>query len=274
MKTSFTLYKVLCVSTLVAGLAVAPDLRAQTNPMDQTQNAKVPDSTADKNSATTGAPGENAAASATDKTSSKDLTNSLDKNPSSNSTDSANKSATKDPTTVTQHDAAAREASNKETASLSGSGTSKNVSEPKQDSDKDFLCKAAQGGMTEVELGKLAQQNGSSTDVKQFGSRMVSDHSQADSQLKAVADKKGISVPTALDKKHQAMVSHLQHLSGPAFDRAYVHMMVKDHQKDVTEFREESTSAQDPDVKNFAGSTLPTIESHLAEIQKIQGEIK
>jgi putative membrane protein len=272
MKTSSTLHKLLCVSAVITGLAFSPTLHADT-PMDQTQNTKTPDSTADQNSASTGAPGQGAAASATDKTSSKDPT-SLDKNPSSNSTDSANKSATKDPTTTTQHDAAAREASDKETAGLGGSGSSRSSGESEKVSDNDFLFKAAQGGMTEVELGKLAQQNGSAADVKEFGSRMVTDHSQADSQLKAVADKKGVTIPSTLDKKHQAMVDHLSHLNGAAFDHAYVHMMVKDHQKDVTEFREESTSAQDPDVRSFAGNTLPTVESHLAAIQKIQGEIK
>ena len=128
--------------------------------------------------------------------------------------------------------------------------------------------------MTEVELGKLAQQNGSSADVKQFGSHMVMDHSKANDELKALAAKKGITVPETLDAKHQAMVDRFNHLSGPAFDRAYVHAMVRDHEKDAAEFRAASNKAQDPDVKSFAGTTLKVIESHLSDIKSIQSKMQ
>ncbi len=128
--------------------------------------------------------------------------------------------------------------------------------------------------MTEVELGKLAQQNGSSADVKQFGSHMVMDHSKANSELKAIAEQKGVDVPASLDPKHQAVVDRFQHLSGSAFDEAYVHTMVKDHEKDVAEFREESTQAEDPKLKTFAENTLQVIETHLSDIKSIQSKMK
>jgi putative membrane protein len=143
-----------------------------------------------------------------------------------------------------------------------------------QISDKDFLIKAAQGGMTEVELGKLAQEQAASPDVKQFGSRMVADHSKANAELKTVADKKGVTVPTTLDVKHQAMVDRLQHLNGPAFDKAYVKMMVRDHERDAAEFRQAAANAQDPEVKTFADNTLKVIESHLSDIKSIQNSQK
>ncbi len=103
---------------------------------------------------------------------------------------------------------------------------------------------------------------------------MVADHSKADTDLKAVAEKKGVTVPQNLDAKHQAMVTRFQHLSGSAFDRAYVKAMVRDHEKDASEFREASTSAQDPAVKAFAGDTLKVIESHLSDIRSIQNNMK
>ena len=103
---------------------------------------------------------------------------------------------------------------------------------------------AAQGGMTEVELGKLASEKGSSSEVKSFGAKMVTDHSAANDKLKSIADSKGIMVPSKLDSKHQAMVDKFQHLSGTAFDKAYVHAMVKDHEKTADSFRTESTSGR------------------------------
>ncbi len=106
--------------------------------------------------------------------------------------------------------------------------------------------KASQGGMTEVELGKLAESNGSSADVKQFGSHMVMDHGKANDQLMSLAQQKNLTVSSSLDVKHQATVYKFKHMSGPAFDKAYVNEMVKDHKMDASLFRQESTSAQDP----------------------------
>ena len=189
----------------------------------------------------------------------------MDKNPSLAPTDSATTSATKDPN--------ATESNDKEQVAKSSESKSES-SESKDMSDDAFLRKAAQGGMTEVELGKLAQEKGSAADVKEFGSHMVMDHSKADANLKSLAEKKGVTVPATLDAKHQAMVDHFQHLSGPAFDKAYVHAMVKDHEKDAAEFRAESTGAQDPEVKTFATDTLKVIEMHLSDIKSIESSMK
>ncbi len=135
--------------------------------------------------------------------------------------------------------------------------------------DHHFMDKAAQGGMAEVELGQLAEQNGSSQQVKDFGKRMVTDHSKANDELKQLASQKGVSLPTTLDAKDQATKDRLSKLQGDAFDKAYMKDMVTDHKKDVAEFKHESTSAHDPDVKAWAGKTLPTLESHLQEAEKI-----
>ena len=135
--------------------------------------------------------------------------------------------------------------------------------------DQKFVKKAAQGGMAEVELGKLATQKASSDDVKKFGQRMVDDHTKANDQLKQIAGNKGISLPTDLDAKDQALKDRLSKLEGEQFDRAYMKNMVRDHTKDVSEFRKESTSAKDSDLKNFASQTLPTLEDHLKEAKNI-----
>jgi len=137
--------------------------------------------------------------------------------------------------------------------------------------DRKFMDKAAQGGMAEVELGQLAEQNGESSDVKAFGKRMVDDHSKANDQLKQIAAQKGVSLPTTLDAKDQATKDRLSKLHGSAFDKAYMRDMVMDHKKDVAEFKRECTTAHDSDLKNWANQTTPTLESHLSEAEKISG---
>src|SRR5439155_4111397 len=133
----------------------------------------------------------------------------------------------------------------------------------KQRSDQKFVTDAAKGGMAEVELGKLAQDKASSDQVKNFGKRMVDDHSKANDELQTLAKNKNITLPTNLDPKDKALRDRLSKLSGAAFDRAYMNAMLSDHQKDISEFKRESTAGKDPDVKAFASKTLPTLEEHL-----------
>src|SRR5207248_5007839 len=108
--------------------------------------------------------------------------------------------------------------------------------------DRQFIKKAAQGGLAEVELGKLATEKAASPEVKQFGQRMVDDHGKANDQLKQVASQKGITVPEKLNAKDAATKARLEKLSGKAFDRAYMQDMVADHTKDVSEFRDRKST--------------------------------
>jgi len=140
--------------------------------------------------------------------------------------------------------------------------------------DQQFVMKAAQGGMAEVELGRLATQKAASGDVKQFGQRMVDDHSKANDELKSIASSKGVNLPTDVGAKNKADMDHLSALSGAEFDRAYMQHMVKDHKTDVAEFRKESNSGKDNDVKGFAAKTLPTLEEHLKMAQDTFNKVK
>jgi putative membrane protein len=128
--------------------------------------------------------------------------------------------------------------------------------------DLDFVKKAAEGGMAEVELGKVAQQNGEDQQVKQFGARMRQDHSSANQQLESIASQKGVQLPKQLDAKDQKELDRLSQLKGVTFDRAYMRMMTQDHDKDVKEFQHEAQAAKDPDIKNFAQQTLSVIQQH------------
>jgi len=140
--------------------------------------------------------------------------------------------------------------------------------------DKSFVEKAAVGGLAEVSMGKMAQEKGSSDQVKQFGARMVEDHSKANDELKQVASSKGITLPTDLDAKHKAKMDKMEKLSGAQFDRAYMDDMVADHKQDVADFKKEANSGKDSDVKAFAAKTLPTLEDHLKMAQSTDASVK
>ena len=130
------------------------------------------------------------------------------------------------------------------------------------DKDKTFMKKAAKGGMMEVAMGQVAEQKGQSEDVKSFGKRMVTDHSKANDELKSIASKKGVQLPTK------------QHSGKWTSDKAYMDMMVKDHEKDLAEFKEQANSGSDPDVKKFAEETAKVVQEHLDLAKEIQGKLK
>lgn len=140
--------------------------------------------------------------------------------------------------------------------------------------DAKFAVAAANGGMAEVELGQLAQQKAANARVKDFGGMMVSDHSKANVELKALAKSKGITLPVAIDAEEQKVKDELSAKSGADFDKAYVSNMIDDHKKDIGEFEEASKNCKDTDLKAFAVKTLPTLKMHLDAIQKIHDGMK
>jgi putative membrane protein len=156
-----------------------------------------------------------------------------------------------------------------QTGSSSQSTSSSSGKSSVSAADQKFMKEAAQGGQAEVELGQLAQQKAQSPDVKAFGQRMVNDHTKANEQLKQVASQKGVTLPSQPDAKDQAEKARLEKMSGAQFDKSYMNYMVSDHKKDVADFQKAAAHASDPDVKNFAQTTLPTLQSHLQEAESI-----
>lgn len=148
-------------------------------------------------------------------------------------------------------------------------GTQPAKSQAGQTGDAKFIMEAAQGGMMEVELGRLASERASSDDVRRFGARMVEDHSKANDELKRLAAAKGVTLPAEMSAKERAEAARLARLTGAQFDREYVRMMLKDHKKDVAEFQRQSTKGRDADVRAFAARTLPVLQTHLSMIQEI-----
>jgi putative membrane protein len=141
-------------------------------------------------------------------------------------------------------------------------------------SDNKFLVNAAQGGMAEVEMGRLAEQHASSDQVKKFGQQMVTDHSKINDQLKKVASKEGETVPTEVNAKEKATIDKLSNLNGAEFDHAYMTDMVKDHKEDVSEFKKEADSGDNPELKAFASQNLPTFQEHLKLAQDVETQVK
>lgn len=129
--------------------------------------------------------------------------------------------------------------------------------------DRKFAMDAAQGGLYEVQLGQLAQTKGLSPQVKDLGKMMADDHSRANDELSAMAMRKGISLPTTLDEKHQKAYDKLAQEQGSSFDKKYSHCMVKDHKKDLCHFKKQAKKGTDTELKSYASAKVPVLEHHL-----------
>jgi putative membrane protein len=139
--------------------------------------------------------------------------------------------------------------------------------------DLEFATKAAQGGIKEVRLGELAQQQAATPEVQQFGQRMVQDHGQANQQLMQIAESKGIELPKEMPQDAQQLHDELQQKSGQEFDQAYMDEMVSDHHEDIEAFQQYIEAGQDPDLRSFAEQTLPVLEEHLKHAQQTQEQV-
>ena len=129
--------------------------------------------------------------------------------------------------------------------------------------DQQYFREMAQDNMAEVEAGKLAQQQASDEQVKEFGEQMVKDHGQMLQAQKKMASAKGVEMPKQPKKEHQAAMKKLQKAEGEQFDTAFMSQMVKDHEKSLKQVREAAKNAKDPELKAMAEKAAPVIEKHL-----------
>lgn len=140
-------------------------------------------------------------------------------------------------------------------------------------SDREFVQKAASGDKMEVTLGEMAVRQASSPEVRNFGQRLVTDHNFAGNQLMEIADKDHISFPQDMDRMDDSMVKHLSGLKGQDFDRAYMKHMVEDHKNDIEMFQKVAQNSKNPDLKNYARQTLPTLQEHLKLAETISDSL-
>lgn len=154
------------------------------------------------------------------------------------------------------------------TATVAQSVAQAQVNPTLSTTDTTFLNEAAQGGVAEVQFGQLAASKGGPA-VRRFGQQMTSGHTPVNQQLTQLAQRKRLSPPTAMDAAHQQTYDELQGLRGPAFDRQYLQGQMDDHQTMLTLFQQEAQNGTDPDVKAFAAQTVPSLQQHLAELQRM-----
>jgi putative membrane protein len=140
--------------------------------------------------------------------------------------------------------------------------------------DKNFLKEAASGGQFEVKLGKIAEEQATSPEVKKFGELMVKDHTALNKLLTDLADSKGLDIPKKMNKKDQEEFEKLSKLNGADFDSRYMKLMVADHVNDVSKFEEMANGASDPDVRAFANKALPVLKDHLQRARQLANRFR
>lgn len=146
------------------------------------------------------------------------------------------------------------------------SGMSKKASK----ADQHFLKEAIQGDLSEVKMGQLAQQNGDSQDVKQFGQTLQQDHGQHLQQAQQMAQQMGVTPPTEPDAKQTKMYERLSKEHGARFDKAFAKAMVKDHKQDIAKY--EKQAKKKDQLAQFAEQTIPTLQKHLQIAQSIENK--
>jgi len=138
--------------------------------------------------------------------------------------------------------------------------------------DEQFVVKASASGLAEVSLGKMAAEQATNPAVKKFGQHMVNDHTKANMELLALADRKKFAPAQQMEKKHHDAALMLAKLQGAEFDRAFMAQMVTDHEMAVDLFRAEAESGKDQDLKAWAAKTLPTLKEHLQMARDLAGK--
>ena len=133
-----------------------------------------------------------------------------------------------------------------------------------------FLTKVTNSGLAEVQLAKLAQQKASIPAVKSFAAMLERDHTAVNGQVKDLAGQRNVSLPAAPSEDKQKMYNDMEKMTGKAFDKEYISMMVKAHGDGIALFEDTKANASDIDVKNFADKTLPTLKMHLDSAKAIQ----
>jgi putative membrane protein len=135
---------------------------------------------------------------------------------------------------------------------------------------KKFLDEAIEGDLSEVKVGQLAQQNGESQDVKQFGQTLQQDHGQHLQQAQQMAQQMGVTPPTEPNAKQKRVYERLSKEHGARFDKAFARAMVTDHKQDIAKYEREAKS-KGP-LSSFAQQTIPTLQKHLRMAEQIENK--
>ncbi|HEU4496308.1 MAG TPA: DUF4142 domain-containing protein [Flavobacterium sp.] len=145
-------------------------------------------------------------------------------------------------------------------------------SDAKED-DSQFLVDAAETDLKEIEIGKLAQQKGTDPEVKAFGKMLVDDHTKSSGEVKALAQRKNISIPAALTEKGKEGYDELNEKTGADFDKKFAEMMVDGHQKAISKMNDAAEKAADEEIRVWATSKVPTLTQHLEHAKMLKEKI-
>jgi putative membrane protein len=160
------------------------------------------------------------------------------------------------------------------TTSTTSTGSSGGTASSLNAEDKEFFITAVQANSAEVNLGHLAADKAASADVKKFAARMITDHHNANEELKKLAVRKGVALPAVVNKDQAKAADDLANKVGKDFDRSFMAQMIRDHENVVAAFEKASTTATDPDLKAWVMQTLPTLKDHLTMAKQIEGKLK
>ena len=261
MSDKRSLARAVCVALgaqalAVAALAQTPDTNTTQRPSDTSTSQ----SSTTTNVGVAGARGDDAATTRTSDTSTR--TGDASTTTRTGDTNTSTRTRTADQSTSTT------------SSSRSQSGDHASMDHSKMDHSKDhsnmkpvdaqsFAKQAALSSMAEIELAQIALNNTKNEEIRLYAERMVKDHTAANTKLKTIASKQNIQLPNALDSKHQQAKQQLSNLKDAAFDREYKKHMNKSHDEAVALFESASQTQQMPnELKDFAASTLPTLEKH------------
>jgi len=139
--------------------------------------------------------------------------------------------------------------------------------------DADFAVKAADAGLAEIELGKLAMEKATDQRIKDFAQRMVADHQKANDELKSIATSLNITLPPVISEDHVDKQRKLRDKADDAFEEEYIDIMVKDHDRVVSLFEDAASDARNADLQAFAAKTLPTLKMHFEEAKTLRDSI-
>ena len=137
-------------------------------------------------------------------------------------------------------------------------------------SDAEFATAAANGGMMEVELAKLCVEKAQNIQVKDYGAMIVEDHTKANNELKTIAYNKNLMLPEAISTSDQKMIDDLKMKTGKDFDKAYMDMMINDHEQDIKDFKKEADNGKDAVISSYATKILPVLQRHLDAAKTIR----
>jgi putative membrane protein len=167
------------------------------------------------------------------------------------------------------------------TLSLTACGRNRTVEAAREDrpqpdatpAEQDFMMKAAQMHLAEIDMARIVMQKSQNPDVKDFANMIQSDHTNALEDLTDLMRDKGMSQPNMLGPEAKMDIEKMTALSGAEMDREFVNTMVSDHQKAIEMFRDHANIAQSPDVRKYAEDLIPKLEMHLDKAQKLQSKL-